>query len=39
MEKASDRAFPDVVDLAKAVSQPGGTAVKSIDFPMENLID
>lgn len=39
MEKAPDKAFPDLVDLAKAVSQPGGTAVKSIAFPMENLID
>ena len=29
----------EIVDLAKAVSQPGGTAVKSIAFPMESLID
>lgn len=39
MEKAPDKAFPDFVDLAKAVSQPGGSVVKSIAFPMENLID
>lgn len=39
LEKSFGQEFPDFVDMAKAVSQPGGTAVKSIAFPMENLID
>ena len=32
MEKTPDQAFPALVDLAKAVSQPGGSVVKSYAF-------
>lgn len=38
MEKAPGQAFPDVVDLAKAVSQPGGSVVKSYAFQKEDYI-